>query len=221
MNCIVIDLRGKWATVIEGKLIGASVHKDYSLFHFKAHDIKALKLPLTKFIYLKATGELDEVIDAEQLKDRGCNFKTAKRNMDELTASEEIEASGAYELVKASINPPAEVAPAEAAQQPAAPPEAPAAPEAQQPADAPAAALPDAEAGEPKPATAAIPNTPQPEEPNMKTGLPDTMDQQQAQGADDSDVILDVEAQSDEPDAPAEPSDPLDTVKPSRRHKRR
>ncbi len=221
MNCIVIDLRGKWATVIQGKLIGASVHKDYSLFHFKAHDIKALKLPLTKFIYLKATGELDEVIDAEQLKDRGCNFKTAKRNMDELTASEEIEASGAYELVKASINPPAEAAPLDPAQQPAAPPEAPAAPEVQQPADAPAAALADAEAGESKPATAAIPDTPQPEEPNMKTGLPDTMDRQQTQSADDSDVILDVEAQSDEPDAPAEPSDPLDTVKPSRRHKRR
>jgi hypothetical protein len=47
------------------------------------------------------------------------------------------------------------------------------------------------------------------------------MDQQQTQSADDSDVILDVEAHSDEPDTPVEPGDPLDTVKPSRRHKRR
>ena len=99
--CTVIEHAAKFVTVIDNKVIGISRHKDYSLFHFKAHDVKALKVPISKFIFVDAKDEVDEVIQADQLKDRGVNYKTAKRDTAELTDVELAEVSSAIELARA------------------------------------------------------------------------------------------------------------------------
>lgn len=101
--CTVIELDTKFVTVIDGKVIGISRHKDYSLFHFKARDIKALKVPISKFIFADSWGEVDEVIPAEQLAARGVNYKTAKRDTAELTDVELAEVSGAVELARGAL----------------------------------------------------------------------------------------------------------------------
>lgn len=101
--CTVIELDTKFVTVIDSKVIGISRHKDYSLFHFKAHDVKALKVPISKFIFVDAWGSVDEVIAAEQLAARGVNYKTAKRDTAELTDVERAEVSGAVELARAAL----------------------------------------------------------------------------------------------------------------------
>lgn len=102
-SCTVIELDTKFVTVIDSKVIGISRHKDYSLFHFKAHDVKALKVPISKFIFTDSWGEVDEVIPAEQLAARGVNYKTAKRDTAELTDVELAEVSGAVELARATL----------------------------------------------------------------------------------------------------------------------
>jgi len=99
--CTVIEHAAKFVTVIDNKVIGISRHKDYSLFHFKAHDVKALKVPISKFIFVDTKDEVDEVIQADQLKDRGVNYKTAKRDTVELTDVELAEVSSAIELARA------------------------------------------------------------------------------------------------------------------------
>lgn len=101
--CTVIELDTKFVTVIDSKLIGVSRHKDYSLFHFKAHDVKALKVPISKFIFVDSWGSVDQVIRAEQLTARGVNYKTAKRDTAELTDVELAEVSGAVELARAAL----------------------------------------------------------------------------------------------------------------------
>ena len=101
--CTVIELDTKFVTVIDGKVIGISRHKDYSLFHFKARDVKALKVPISKFIFTDSWGEVDEVIAADQLAARGVNYKTAKRDAAELTDVELAEFSGAVELARAAV----------------------------------------------------------------------------------------------------------------------
>lgn len=103
MLCIIVDLYAKWATVLDGKLIGTSKHKDYSIFHWKAHDVKALKVPITKFVLVDARGEVDEVILAEALKERGQNYKTAKRDDAELTDVELAEVNAAFVLARAHL----------------------------------------------------------------------------------------------------------------------
>lgn len=101
--CTVIELDTKFVTVIDSKVIGISRHKDYSLFHFKAHDVKALKVPISKFIFVDPWGKVDEVIAADQLAARGVNYKTAKRDTAELTDVERAEVSGAVELARAAL----------------------------------------------------------------------------------------------------------------------
>jgi hypothetical protein len=101
--CTVIELATKFVTVIDNKVISISRHKDYSLFHFKAHDVKALKVPISKFIFVDPKGEVDEVILADQLKDRGVNYTTAKRDAAELTDVEQVEVSGAVDLARAAM----------------------------------------------------------------------------------------------------------------------
>lgn len=101
--CTVIELDTKFVTVIDGKVIGISRHKDYSLFHFKAHDVKALKVPISKFIFMDSWGAVDEVIAADQLAARGVNYKTAKRDTAELTDVELAEVNGAVELARAAL----------------------------------------------------------------------------------------------------------------------
>jgi hypothetical protein len=101
--CTVIELDTRFVTVIDSKVIGISRHKDYSLFHFKAHDVKALKAPISKFIFVDSWGAVDEVIAAEQLAARGVNYKTAKRDTAELTDVERVEVSGAVELARVAL----------------------------------------------------------------------------------------------------------------------
>lgn len=101
--CTVIELDTKFVTVIDGKVIGISRHKDYSLFHFKAHDVKALKVQISKFIFMDSWGAVDEVIAADQLAARGVNYKTAKRDTAELTDVELAEVNGAVELARAAL----------------------------------------------------------------------------------------------------------------------
>lgn len=101
--CTVVELDAKFVTVIEHKVIGISRHKDYSLFHFKARDVKALKVPISKFVFLDAKAEVDEVINADQLATRGVNYKTAKRDTAELTDVELAEVSAAVELARSAV----------------------------------------------------------------------------------------------------------------------
>jgi hypothetical protein len=102
MLCAIIDTsNAKWATVIDGKLLGTSKHKDYSPFHWKARDLQALKaVRITKFVFIDANGAVEEVILAEDLKLRGQNFKTAKRDKTELSASERDEIARAVEIAR-------------------------------------------------------------------------------------------------------------------------
>lgn len=101
--CTIIELDTKFITVIDGNVIGISRHKDYSLFHFKARDVKALKVPISKFIFVDAKAVVDEVIAADQLSSRGVNYKTAKRDPNDLTDAELAEVSGAVELARAAL----------------------------------------------------------------------------------------------------------------------
>jgi hypothetical protein len=101
MLCIIAEIASKWTTVIQGKVIGTSKHKDYSLFHFKAKDVASLKLPLTKFIFVDSKAEVDEVILADQLTSRGVNYKTAKRDDADLTEEEQAEVDAAFKLAMA------------------------------------------------------------------------------------------------------------------------
>lgn len=101
--CTVIDQATKFVTIIDNKVIGISRHKDYSLFHFKANDVKALKVPISKFIFVDTKFEVDEVILSAQLKDRGVNYKTAKREAAELTDAELAEVRGAVELARTAM----------------------------------------------------------------------------------------------------------------------
>ena len=100
MLCITVAKDDKWANVIASKVIGVSKHIDYAAFHWKAKDVKALKLPLTKFIFVNADGVVDEVILADQLAARGSNFKTAARDSHPLTDIEQWEIEDAIELVR-------------------------------------------------------------------------------------------------------------------------
>lgn len=103
MLCIIAEIASKWTTVIDGKVIGTSKHKDYSLFHFKAKDVASLKLPLTKFIFVDSKAEVDEVILADQLASRGVNYKTAKRDAAELTEDEQAEVDTAFKRATAHV----------------------------------------------------------------------------------------------------------------------
>ena len=103
MLCITIAHEEKWVNVIDNKVLGVSKHVDYALFHWKAHDVKALKVAVTKFIYVDADNAVIEVILADQLKERGCNFKTAKRDGAELTEVEQWEVAAAIELARAPM----------------------------------------------------------------------------------------------------------------------
>ncbi|MBT9455067.1 MAG: hypothetical protein IV097_00455 [Burkholderiaceae bacterium] len=194
--CTVIELATKFTTVINSKVIGISRHKDYSLFHFKAHDVKALKLPISKFIFVDAEAEVDEVILADQLKDRGVNYKTAKRDTTVLTDVELAEVSAAIELARAAMaaglkpKPEADVKP----------------PVEHRPAD-----------GLPK-----VTITPE----AAATGLDDLLTQvdagQAAGQADEGKAAAEgaeVECDEDTETPPAD--DPLATIKPSRKRKRR
>ncbi len=125
MLCVVVANQDKWTTVLDGKAIGTSKHVDYSIFHFKAHDVAALKKPITKFIWV-AKDEVTEVILTDQLKDRGVNYKTAKRDDGELTEAEQAEVTAAVELARAAPQP----KPTEPAKAPAEPPPATITPEA-------------------------------------------------------------------------------------------
>jgi hypothetical protein len=98
MLCITIAHEGRHINVVNGKAIGASKHIDYALFHHKASDVKLLKQPFTKFIFINAEGKVSEVILAAQLKERGVNYKTAKREPVELTEVEQEEVATAVEL---------------------------------------------------------------------------------------------------------------------------
>jgi hypothetical protein len=112
MLCTVIANQDKWTTVIEHKVLGTSKHVDYSLFHWKAGDVAALKKPLTKFVFVDTDDEVIEVILASEALGRGQTFKTAKRDTAELTDVELAEVSGAIELVRSSApTPPPAVAP--------------------------------------------------------------------------------------------------------------
>lgn len=98
MLCITIAHKDRHINVVNGKAIGASKHIDYALFHYKAADVKLLKQPFTKFIFINAEGKVSEVILAAQLKERGVNYKTAKREPVELTEVEQEEVATAVEL---------------------------------------------------------------------------------------------------------------------------
>lgn len=100
MLCITVAKEDTWANVIGSKVICVSKHVDYVPYHWKAKDVKALKLPLTKFIFVNSAGVVDEVILADQLAARGSNFKTAKRNAHPLTDEEQWEIAAAIELVQ-------------------------------------------------------------------------------------------------------------------------
>jgi hypothetical protein len=246
MLCIVIALLDKWATVIQGKVTSTSKHKDYSLFHFKAHDVKTLKLPLTKFIFVDAKGEIDEVIEAEQFKERGVNYKTAKRNGDDLLPDEQAEVDVAVALVGAGVVTPnsAKAEDMQPKTQPAEPEPAEAPPAEVQETGALPSDVPSVEAllTEAPPADAplveALPAEAQTREP-QPTDLPPAegqLDQvlsaelQQAEAAapvKPGDVVgledavpVDLEPDDDTVDA-GQNDDPIDTLKPSRKKKRR
>lgn len=115
MLCITVAVADKFTNVLEGKVLGSSKHVDYALFHWKAHDVASLKKPITKFVFVDADDKVTEVIPADQLKARGCNYKTAKRDAAELTDVELAEISGAIELARATPPEPPKKATAPAA----------------------------------------------------------------------------------------------------------
>jgi hypothetical protein len=103
MLCIVVANQDKWTTVLDGKAIGTSKHIDYSIFHFRAHDVAALKKPITKFIWVGGDDVVTEVITTDQLKERNVSYKSAKRDANELTVVEQTEVTAAIELIRAAL----------------------------------------------------------------------------------------------------------------------
>jgi hypothetical protein len=215
MLCITVAHGDKHVNMISGKVIGASKHIDYALFHFKAHDVKALKLPIAKFVYVNLKGEVDEVILADQLKDRGVNYKTAKRDAAELTDVEQAEVTAAIEQARATPQPKA----AEPAKAPAEAPPATITPEAvatglgdvkAQPVEPKDEQLEPAAAASETAATDLDETQAQPEE--RKHVQPDA--------AAEGESVAEAETQPDTPTGPEpveeQPEDPLSTVKPSR-----
>ena len=45
-----------YACVIDGKQIARSKHQDYFKYHYGRHDVKALDIPIEKFVYLDEAG---------------------------------------------------------------------------------------------------------------------------------------------------------------------
>lgn len=109
MICIVVANQDKWTTVLDGKLIGTSKHIDYSIFHHKAKDVAALKKPITMFIWVGNDDKVSEVIMTSDIKERGQNYKTAKRESTELNPAELTLVVEAIELVRAVPQPKASV----------------------------------------------------------------------------------------------------------------
>jgi hypothetical protein len=108
--CITIEIEAdRFASVLNGKVINVSRFSDFSLFHWKAHDVKYLKVPIAKFVFVDVLGEVKEIIESTQLKQRGINYKTAKRSDEAFTDEETADIAQAFELVEAFV---AKMAPA-------------------------------------------------------------------------------------------------------------
>jgi len=104
--CVTIEIaNGQFASVLNERVVNVSRHRDYSLFHWKAYDVKALKTSIDKFVFLDITGAVSECIEAPQLKRRGVNFQTAERSSIELNDEEMIHIARAMELVEAHSQP--------------------------------------------------------------------------------------------------------------------
>lgn len=116
MLCITVAVADKFTNVLEGKVIGTSKHIDYALFHWKAKDVASLKKPITMFIFVGLDDKVTEVIFADKLKERGENYKTAKRDSTELNPAEQTEVMDAIALARAAPTTPPKKAAAPAAE---------------------------------------------------------------------------------------------------------
>ena len=79
MICTIIANNDKWTTVLDGKVIGTSKHVDYSVFHWKARDVAALKQPIRSFVFVNAANEVFELLLTADMKERGQSYKTSPR----------------------------------------------------------------------------------------------------------------------------------------------
>ena len=79
MICTIIANNDKWTSVLDGKIIGTSKHVDYSVFHWKAKDVTALKQPIRSFVFVNAANEVFELLLTADMKKRGQNYKTSPR----------------------------------------------------------------------------------------------------------------------------------------------
>ena len=107
MICTIIANNDKWTTVLEGKIIGSSKHIDYSVFHWKAKDVGALKQPIRSFVFVNAANEVFELLLTADMKERGQNYKTSPREpVNTLMDIELAVVTEAIKLVRGISTPP-------------------------------------------------------------------------------------------------------------------
>lgn len=101
MLCIIVPTQdGKFAVMVNNRIICTSKHKDYSVYHFKANDHAGLAVGISKFVFVDERHEICEVIEAFQLKNRGVTYETAMRSTPDLTHQEIAEVALATIAVK-------------------------------------------------------------------------------------------------------------------------
>lgn len=98
MLAVTTPFLQKFACVIDGKVIGISVHQDYFSFHYRLNDLKKVRVEgLTKFVQVDGQGQVKSVLLAEAL--RAKDAKAAVLPTDSLSNEEMAVVFSAIELV--------------------------------------------------------------------------------------------------------------------------
>lgn len=98
MLAITTPFLQKFACVIDGKVIGISVHQDYFSFHYGLNDLKKVRVEgLTKFVQVDGQGHVESILLAEAL--RAKDTKAAVLPNDSLSDEEMAVVLSAIELV--------------------------------------------------------------------------------------------------------------------------
>lgn len=98
MLAVTTPFLQKFACVIDGKVIGISVHPDYFPFHYRLNDLKKIRIEgLTKFVQVDGQGQVESILLAEAL--RAKDTKAAVLPNDSLNDEELAVVFSAIELV--------------------------------------------------------------------------------------------------------------------------
>ena len=102
MLCVIRRVWGRWAAVVDSKLICVSTTKDRAITLWKAGDARMSGASIDKFIWLTFLDRRFESIQAEELVGRGRTYQTAMRSGAELSEADKDEIARAIALVRSA-----------------------------------------------------------------------------------------------------------------------